>query len=374
MRNAVIAALLTPTLLSAVAYKDTKRISQASSVLREMSHASDRGVPQALGRKAHCVVIVPNLKKIAFIGGAKYGRGFASCYIESKSAWSAPAAIRIEGGSFGLQLGGSETDVILLVMNEAGIRKLEADKFTLGGEANAAAGPVGRNVSAQTDVLARAEILTYSRSRGVFAGLSLEGATLRPDSEENAKLYGHQVTNQELLSGQVTPVPETAGLLKQIQAFSGKGAPAMAKKGRKGRKNAASGMGTASQVAAPQVASNQPPVPVSAAPLAGDTSATPSADNTRRNTRDRAPSQTTADQGKNNMSDLEIERQIRRSVVADKSLSTYAHNVKIVATNGTVTLKGPVRSDDEKANIAAKAAAVVSSDHVTNQIEIAPKQ
>jgi len=368
MRNAVIAALLTPTLLSAVAYKDTKRISQASSVLREMSHASDRGVPQDLGHKAHCVVIVPNLKKVAFIGGAKYGRGFASCYIASKSAWSAPAAIRIEGGSFGLQLGASETDVILLVMNEAGIRKLEADKFTLGGEANAAAGPVGRNLSAQTDVLMKAEILTYSRSRGVFAGLSLEGATLRPDGEENAKLYGHQVTNQELLSGQVTPVPETAGLLKQIQAFSGKGIPAK-RKGRKGRKNAASGMG-----AAPQVASNQPPVPVSSAPLAGDTSSTPSADNTRRNTRDRAPSQTTADKGKNNMSDLEIERQIRRSVVADKSLSTYAHNVKIVATNGTVTLKGPVRSEDEKTSIAAKAAAVVSSDRITNQIEIAPKQ
>ena len=366
MRNAVIAALLAPTILSAVAYKDAKRLSQASTVLKEMSHASDKGVPQDLGRKAQCVVVVPNLKKIAFIGGGKYGRGYASC-LTPKGTWSAPAAVRIEGGSFGLQLGGSETDVILLVMNEGGMRKLLSSKFTLGGEANAAAGPVGRNVSAQTDLLMKAEILTYSRSRGVFAGLSLEGATLRADNEENAKLYGREVTNEEILSGSVAQPAAGAGLIRQIQAFSGRGMPATKKKAKRGR-GAAASTGTAA------MDSGAAQVPLAQAPLAGDTSSRPAADNTKRNTRDRAPSQQTADQGKNNMSDLEIERQIRRSVVADKSLSTYAHNVKIVANNGTVTLKGPVRSEEEKASVAAKASSVVSADHLVNQIEIAPKK
>ena len=371
MRNALIAALLAPTILSAVAYKDGKRLSQASTVLKEMSHASDKGVPQDLGRKAQCVVVVPNLKKIAFIGGGKYGRGYASC-LTPKGVWSAPAAIRIEGGSFGLQLGGSETDVILLVMNEGGMRKLLSSKFTLGGEANAAAGPVGRNVGAQTDLLMKAEILTYSRSRGVFAGLSLEGATLRADNEENAKLYGREVTNEEILSGSVAQPAAGAGLIRQIQAFSGRGAAGAKKKAKRGRGAAAS-----TGMAAMDSGAAQAPLasaPLAAAPLVGDTSSRPAADNTKRNTRDRAPSQQTADQGRNNMSDLEIERQIRRSVVADKSLSTYAHNVKIVATNGTVTLKGPVRSEDEKASVAAKASSVVSADHLVNQIEIAPNK
>ena len=265
-----------------------------------------------------------------------------------------------------MQLGGSETDVILLVMNDGGIQKLESDKFTLGGEASAAAGPVGRNLSAQTDVLMKAEILTYSRSRGIFAGLSLEGATLRPDNDENKKLYGREVSNREILMGNLTTPPEAAGLVKQIQVFSGKGGPAKRTKSKKA-------MASASTQTA-QVASNSAPAPLSAAPMAGDTSSMAAADNTKRNVRDRAPSQQTADQGKNNMTDLEIERQIRKSVYGDKTLSTYAHNVKIVASNGSVTLKGPVRSEDEKANIAAKAAAVVSADKITNQIEIAPKK
>lgn len=374
MRNAIIAGLLTPALLAAVGYKDTKRLNQTTTVLREMSHANDKGVPQDLTRKAHCIVIVPGLKKIAFIGGGKYGRGYASC-ITPKGTWSAPAAVRIEGGSFGLQLGGSETDVILLVMNDGGMQKLTADKFTLGGEANAAAGPVGRNVSANTDVLMKAEILTYSRSRGIFAGLSLEGATLRPDKDENAKLYGHEVTQSEILSGSVAQPVETAQLMRQIQLFSGKGTPSV-RNGRKGRKTAMNEMHSTENMtpaSTDAVAANHATVPVSSAPLTGDTSSTPAADNSRRNVRDRAPSQKTADQGKNDLSDLEIERRIRRSVVADKALSTYAHNVKIVSVNGNVTLKGPVRTEDEKMSIANKAQAIVSANRITNQIEIAPK-
>jgi lipid-binding SYLF domain-containing protein len=200
-----------------------QRLADSTTVLREMSHASDKGIPQDLLHKARCVVVVPGLKKVAFIGGGKYGRGYASCI--TRKGWSPPAAVRIEGGSFGLQLGGSSTDVIMLVLNEGGMKKLLSDKFTLGGEAAAAAGPVGRNTSANTDVLMTAEILSWSRSRGVFAGLSLEGATLRQDQDENAKLYGKPLTNEEILTGTVKR-PATAGtFLAQLQRFSGKGVP-----------------------------------------------------------------------------------------------------------------------------------------------------
>src|SRR5580693_1881169 len=140
------------------------------------------------------------MKKAGFIFGAKYGRGFAVCRRQG-SGWSAPAAMRVEGGSVGFQIGASETDVILLVMNDGGMRHLLADKFTLGGEATAAAGPVGRDASAQTDAVMHAEMLSYSRSRGLFAGISLEGATLRPDEETNKELYGHDSTNREILTG-----------------------------------------------------------------------------------------------------------------------------------------------------------------------------
>src|SRR5580700_4947075 len=200
-----------------------QRLADSTVVLREMSHASDKGIPQDLLQKAKCVVVVPGLKKVAFVGGGKYGRGYASCLTKKK--WSGPAAVRIEGGSFGLQLGASSTDVIMLILNDGGMQKLLSDKFTLGGEAAAAAGPVGRNTSANTDVLMKAEILSWSRSRGVFAGLSLEGATLRQDEDENAKLYGKPLTNKEILTGTVKR-PATAGaFLAQLQRFSGKGVP-----------------------------------------------------------------------------------------------------------------------------------------------------
>ena len=151
--------------------------------------------------KAHCVVVVPGMKKAGFIFGAKYGRGFAACRRQGGSGWSAPAAMRVEGGSVGFQIGASETDIILLVMNDGGMKHLLSDKFTLGGEATAAAGPVGRDATAQTDAMLHAEMLSYSRARGLFAGISLEGATLRPDEDTNRELYGHASTNREILTG-----------------------------------------------------------------------------------------------------------------------------------------------------------------------------
>jgi lipid-binding SYLF domain-containing protein len=199
-----LAAILSPAALLAKDGDAAERLSDAADVLHDMMHASDKGIPQDLMNRAQCVITVPNLKKAAFIVGAKYGRGFASCRKPSGTGWTAPASIRIEGGSFGLQIGGSEQDVILLVMNLSGMKRLLGNKFTLGGEATAAAGPVGREASAQTDAVMHAEMLSYSRARGLFAGISLQGATLRPDDDANRELYGHAVANREILANNLT--------------------------------------------------------------------------------------------------------------------------------------------------------------------------
>ncbi len=203
-RLILLMCLVATTLLAQEATPD-KRLRNAALALREIMAAPDKGIPRELLDKAKCIIIVPGLIKGAFGVGGKYGRGFASCR-KAGAGWGSPAAVAIEGGSFGLQLGGSSTDVIMLVMNQRGMNRLLGDKFTLGGEAAAAAGPVGRQTSANTDVLMRAEILSWSRSRGLFAGLSLEGATMRPDSGENRKLYGRDISNKEILeNGTATP-------------------------------------------------------------------------------------------------------------------------------------------------------------------------
>jgi lipid-binding SYLF domain-containing protein len=177
------------------------RLNASADTLTDMMRASDHGIPQDLLDKAKCVVVIPGMKKAGFIFGAKYGRGFAVCRRQSPSGWSAPAAMQVEGGSFGFQIGASDTDVALLVMNDGGMKHLLSDKFTLGGEATVAAGPVGRDTAAQTDVEMRAEMLSYSRTSGLFAGISLEGASLAPDPETNREMYGHDVTNREILTG-----------------------------------------------------------------------------------------------------------------------------------------------------------------------------
>jgi lipid-binding SYLF domain-containing protein len=179
-----------------------KRVSASAEVLSEILHAKDRGIPEDLLGKAQCVGIVPSLKRAGFIVGAKYGKGEVVCRT-GRGSWSAPATIRIEGGSFGFQIGAGETDLVFIVMNRHGVRDLMKDKFTLGGDATAMAGPVGRSGEAQTDALMRAEILSYSRAHGIFAGVSLEGSTLRPDNGDNREMYGRDVTQREILSGQV---------------------------------------------------------------------------------------------------------------------------------------------------------------------------
>ena len=196
------------------------RLNTATEVIRDMTHEADKGIPQDLLAHAKCVVVVPNMKKAGFIFGAKYGRGFATCRKGSGVGWSAPAAMRIEGGSFGLQIGGSEQDVVLLVMNDGGMRRLLEDKFTLGGDASVAAGPVGRDAAAQTDAMMHAEMLSWSRSRGIFAGLTLEGATLRPDHEADKELYGRGLTNKEILMGDAVAPPPARELMHELDRIS----------------------------------------------------------------------------------------------------------------------------------------------------------
>src|SRR5688572_26415704 len=161
--------------------KTDERLDDAASLFSEIMDTSDKAIPQDLIERAHCIVLVPGLKKGALIVGGKYGRGFSLCRSASGQGWGPPAAIRVEGGGVGFQIGISSTDVVLLVMNERGMKKLTSSKFTIGADATAAAGPVGRNATAQTDVLLSAEILSWSRSRGLFAGISVDGATLRDD-------------------------------------------------------------------------------------------------------------------------------------------------------------------------------------------------
>src|SRR5579871_4906195 len=198
MRFIMVAALVLTPLL-AKNNEPVKRLHEASAVFSEIMAAPDRGIPQELLENAHCIVIVPALKTAAFVFGGKYGKGYLSCRNKAEG-WSAPATVRIEGGSVGFQLGGSETDLIMLVMNARGADKLLSSKFTLGAEGSVAAGPVGRTATAQKDAQMHAEILSWSRSQGLFAGLALEGATLRQDLDDNATLYGKKLENRQIVT------------------------------------------------------------------------------------------------------------------------------------------------------------------------------
>jgi lipid-binding SYLF domain-containing protein len=220
MRKTLIGILAVAGTISSAAFaadreiKIDDRLDASADALTDMMRASDRGIPEDLIAKARCVVVLPGMKKAGFILGAEYGRGFAVCRRHGGEGWSAPAAMRAEGGSVGFQIGASETDVVLLVMNDGGMRHLLADKFTIGGDATAAAGPIGRDVSARTDVMMNAEMLSYSRAHGLFAGISLEGATLRPDRPTNRELYGRDATNREILTGDFK-TPEAARKFKE---------------------------------------------------------------------------------------------------------------------------------------------------------------
>lgn len=200
--------------------KYEKRLQSATEAFKEIMAAPDNSIPQDLLDRAQCIVIIPGAKKGAFIFGGKYGRGFLTCRRRTGIGWTGPGAVRMEGFNFGFQLGGAETDIVMLIMNQKGVRRLLKSKFTIGADISAAAGPVGRTVTANTDALMTAEILSYSRSRGVFAGVSLNGASLREDRGVNRKLYGKDYSNRDIVLNDVPPPRAAKPLVKLLNRYS----------------------------------------------------------------------------------------------------------------------------------------------------------
>ncbi len=223
MRTSMIVALTAATMATSMLADEradvAKRLDAATTVLTEIMGTPDKGIPQDLIDKAQCVVVVPSVKRLGFGIGGKYGRGFTTCR-RANGGWGAPEGVKVEGGSVGFQIGGSETDVVLLVMNKSGAQKLLESKFTLGAGAEVAAGPVGRDASAETDAMMRAEILSYSRSRGVFAGITLSGATLRPDKEANVALYRGNPSAETILMGNTAVPAEAAAFNATLDKYS----------------------------------------------------------------------------------------------------------------------------------------------------------
>jgi len=216
----VIAPLFEEVVSAADHTKDDDRLRNCGTVLKEILDVPD-DIPQDLLDKADCVVVFPSVLKAAFIVGGSYGRGAMSCRKgeDFRGPWGAPTMMALEGGSFGFQIGGQATDFVLLVMNESGARGILASKVKLGADASAAAGPVGRDSSAETDATLRSEILSYSRARGLFAGVSLEGSTIRPDNGDNRRVYGRKIPAREIvLSGRVAAPPAAEQLISTLDA------------------------------------------------------------------------------------------------------------------------------------------------------------
>ena len=186
---------------------DVARTQRSADVFREIMTTPDKGIPEGLLNSARCIAIIPGDKKFAFVFGGNYGRGVASC--RTDHGWSAPLFVAVEGGSVGYQIGGSSTDLVLLFMNDHALQSLLSDKFKLGADASVVAGPVGRDATAATDIKLNAEILSYSRSKGIFAGVNLDGTVVQADKSGDQAMYGHDVNRHDILHGEV-PVPEAA--------------------------------------------------------------------------------------------------------------------------------------------------------------------
>lgn len=202
-------------------YKEAKRLDSCRTVIHEVMGVKEQ-IPRDLMERAECVVVLPGVKKAAFGVGGRFGYGAATCRGEGgRGAWGPPLMISLKGGSFGLQIGGQEADLVLLIMNPKGIDYLLRSKFTLGADASVAAGPVGRTAEAATDIQMRAEILSYSRSRGIFAGISLEGAVVKADEKANYGVYGENVDSRDLLTRSGREVPKAArGLVDELNKLA----------------------------------------------------------------------------------------------------------------------------------------------------------
>jgi len=222
----VTALLVAATAFAQLSKSDTKKLNEATAVLSEIRNAPDNGIPDSIWSKAHCVVVIPDLKKAGFIVGGEHGSGVMSC--KNANAWGPPVFMELTKGSAGLQAGVSSTDLVLVVMNERGADKLLRNKVTLGADASVAAGPVGRAASAATDAQLSAEMLSYSRARGLFAGIDLSGGSLNPDNSKNERAYGANASARDIALGttHVKMSPEaqafTNSLGRDVRATSGK--------------------------------------------------------------------------------------------------------------------------------------------------------
>jgi lipid-binding SYLF domain-containing protein len=208
--------LVASAAFAALSKDEVKRLSDASAILSELRNTPEKGIPEDLWEKAQCVVVIPSMKKAAFIVGGEYGSGVMSCRTKG---WSAPVFMQLAKGSWGLQIGAQQVDLVLLVMNRRGVDKLLQDKVSLGADASVAAGPVGRAANAATDAQMSAQMLAYSRAQGVFAGIDLSGGVLKPDNEANARAYGESVTARNVVLGpsHVAPPAEAAPFLRALR-------------------------------------------------------------------------------------------------------------------------------------------------------------
>ena len=215
---ATLGLVVTLTAVASDREDDVNRTHKAAQVFKEIMNTPDQGIPQDLLESAKCIAIIPGDVKFAFIFGGSYGRGVATCRTEH--GWSAPMFVAIDGGSVGYQIGGSSTDLVMLFMNDHALQSLLSDKFKLGGDASVAAGPVGRTASADTDVKLRAEILSYSRAKGVFAGVSLDGAVVQADKSGDQAMYGSDVNRHEILDGKIAVPASARALLHEIREYA----------------------------------------------------------------------------------------------------------------------------------------------------------
>jgi len=217
----LLALIITLGSLSFAADEETKaseRMQAAAEVLNDIQGAPDKGIPQEVLGSAECVAVVPSMLKGGFIVGAKYGRGLASCRTEK--GWSAPAFFVVAGGSFGFQIGGQAVDLVMLIMNKDGMRHLLSSEFALGADASVAAGPVGRHAEGNTDWKMRAEVLTYSRTRGLFAGVSLNGASIKQDKDSTREFYGRMVPFKTALTGEIDPPAGSNAFLTSLAQWA----------------------------------------------------------------------------------------------------------------------------------------------------------
>jgi SH3 domain-containing YSC84-like protein 1 len=212
-----IAGMALPALAESDKASLDARLENARTVIDEIMQTPDKGIPDSIVKQATCIAVVPSLKKGAFIVGGQYGQGVVTC--RTGRGWSGPVFIRMAGGSFGFQIGGEGTDLVLVAVNDKGLQDLLKSKFKIGGDASAAAGPVGRNAQAETDISMRAELLTYSRSKGLFAGIDLDGTTVSQNTDDTTKFYGAPHTFDQILKGNVLPPQDSRPFLRTIAKY-----------------------------------------------------------------------------------------------------------------------------------------------------------